>query len=293
MSTIREAYLQASSFLQQESVRDHAIVTELLLCHLLGWSRTDLFLRWGEPFPAEKETEWSGYLRRKVGGEPVQYIIGEQEFYGLSFHVEQTVLIPRPETELLVEAIMKLGKELWPEGTAVAAADIGTGSGAIAVTLAAQCPTWRVHAVDLSPEALEVARGNARHNGVAERVAFYQGDLMEPFLQQSERAGALDIVVSNPPYIETEAIAELEEQVRCYEPILALDGGPDGLVLYRRLIDQLTRLQPTSPRLVGLEVGQGQARDVASLLERAGQWDDIRIVLDLAGIERHVIGVRR
>lgn len=300
MSTIREAFLQASSFLERESVRDHAIVTELLLCHLQNWSRSDLFLRWEEPFPANKEAEWARYLRRKADGEPVQYIIGEQEFYGISFHVEQAVLIPRPETELLVEEIVRLGTELWTEGTPIVAADIGTGSGAIAVTLAVQCPSWQVHAVDLSSEALEVARGNAARNGVGARLSFYRGDLLEPFLQRGEEPGlkhttqtVFDVVVSNPPYIETGAIAGLEAQVRCYEPLLALDGGSDGLVLYRRLVDQLARLTPSSPRLVGLEVGQGQAPDVAKLLERTGLWTEIRLVQDLAGIERHVIAVRR
>jgi release factor glutamine methyltransferase len=299
MSTIREAFSQASSFLQRQSVRDHAIVTELLLCHLLNWSRTDLFLRWEEPFPVDKEVEWSEYLRRKADGEPVQYIMGEQEFFGLPFQVEQAVLIPRPETELLVEEIIRLGGELWPEGAPVVAADIGTGSGAIAVTLAVQCPSWQVHAVDMSPEALEVARGNAERNGVGERVSFIRGDLLEPFLQSKHEVEqqttilALDVVVSNPPYIETDAIAGLEDQVRCYEPLLALDGGPDGLVLYRRLVDQLARLIPSSPRLVGLEVGQGQAPDVAKLLERTGLWTEIGLVQDLAGIERHVIAVRR
>ncbi|MFK7694820.1 peptide chain release factor N(5)-glutamine methyltransferase [Paenibacillus sp. HJGM_3] len=291
MSTIREAYLQASSFLQRADVRDAAIVTELLLCHLMDWSRTELFLRWGEPFPADREEDWAGYVLRKASGEPVQYIIGEQEFYGLRFHVEQAVLIPRPETELLVEEIVRTAGSLWREDTPLVVADIGTGSGAIAVTLAVQRPAWRLQAVDLSPAALEVAKGNAKRNGVVERVAFHEGDLLGPFLHGGDADG-LDIVVSNPPYIESEAIEGLEVQVRCYEPHLALDGGPDGLALYRRLTEQLTRLERT-PRIVGFEVGQGQAPAVAELLTHTGLWAEVRLVKDLAGIERHVIAVRR
>jgi release factor glutamine methyltransferase len=297
MSTIREAYLEASSFLQQQAVTDHALVAELLLGHTLGLSRTELFLSWSDTFPEDKRDKWNAYLQRKADGEPVQYIMGEQEFYGLSFHVERSVLIPRPETELLVEQIVQIGGQLWPIGTPVVAADIGTGSGAIAVTLAVQCPSWQLHAVDLSAEALEVARDNAVNNGVAERVAFSQGDLLGPFLAEEDGSqhhlhNSLDIVVSNPPYIETEAIAGLEVQVRCYEPVLALDGGPDGLILYRRLAEQLSRLKPVFPRLVGLEVGQGQAQDVAAMLREKGLWEDIRIIQDLAGIERHVIAIR-
>jgi release factor glutamine methyltransferase len=288
--TIREAYLQASSFLERQEVPESSTVTELLLRHLLGWSRTDLFLRWGEPFPAEKREEWSRLLERKASGEPVQYIIGEQEFYGLPFRVTPAVLIPRPETELLVEQIVLLGRSLWPPGGPVpSVADIGTGSGAIPVTIAVQCPDWRVSGTDISADALEVARGNAELNGVADRIAFYQGDLLEPYIRD---AIPVDILVSNPPYIETGDIAGLEAQVRCYEPLLALDGGPDGLTFYRRIVDQLERL-PAIPRLIGFEVGQGQARDVAAMLERAAHWDEIRIVPDLAGIERHVIGLSK
>ncbi|MDF2667974.1 MAG: SAM-dependent methyltransferase [Paenibacillus sp.] len=306
MSTIREAYLEASSFLQRHDVTDHTIIAELLLGHTLSLRRTELYLLWSDPFPEEKAAEWAGYLQRKADGEPVQYITGEQEFYGRPFHVERSVLIPRPETELLVEQIMLIGRQLWPDAARpIVAADIGTGSGAIAVTLAAECPAWQVHAVDLSPEALDTARGNAVLNGVTERVAFHQGDLLGPFIaMKSEQKEArqtqatdsdipaLDIVVSNPPYIETDIIATLDIQVRCYEPVMALDGGPDGLVLYRRLAEQLMQLAPKQPRLVGLEVGQGQAPDVAKLLHNTGLWEEIRIVPDLAGIERHVIGIR-
>lgn len=289
--TIREAYVEASSFLQGYDVMEAAHCAELLLQHLFGWSRSELLLRWQEMFPVELQGEWEALLQRKAAGEPVQYIIGEQEFYGLPFGVTPAVLIPRPETELLVEQIVLLGKTLWPDGGGKASplvADIGAGSGAIAVSLAVQCLQWRVMSSDISPAALAVARANAERHGVGERVAFWEGDLLAPYI---ERGLQLDAVVSNPPYIPQADEEGLQPEVRLYEPPTALYGGADGLVLYRRLIAQLGELV-AMPQLVGLEVGIGQAEAVSKMLADAAEWDEIRIVPDLAGIDRHVIAVR-
>lgn len=291
MLTIREAYVKASSFLQRHDVMEAAHCAELLLQHLFGWSRSELLLRWHEMFPVERTGEWEALLQRKAAGEPVQYIIGEQEFYGLPFKVTPAVLIPRPETELLVEQVIRLGNKLWPDGGGEAAsplvADIGAGSGAIAVSLAVHCPRWRVMSSDISPAALAVARANAERNGVGERVDFREGDLLAPYIESGLR---LDAVVSNPPYIPQADEAGLQPEVRLYEPPSALYGGADGLALYRRLIAQLAEL-PAMPSLVALEVGIGQADAVSRMLAEAAEWDEIRIVPDLAGIDRHVITV--
>lgn len=294
----------------------------LLLEHLLGIGRSELLLRWPEPFPAAREAAWQELLRRKASGEPVQYITREQEFFGLPFCVTPAVLIPRPETELLVEEALRLGRELWPTerpdaehavpaglsagpeesergsvGEIVppaaayrpAVADIGVGSGAIAVTLAVNAPDWRIYGSDISAEAIRVARSNAECYEAGRSITFYEGDLLTPFIQRGIR---LDMVLSNPPYIPDEDEAGLQPEVRLFEPRTALFGGPDGLGLYRRLAAQLREL-PALPRVVGLEVGQGQAAAVRELLAAAGQWDEIRIVPDLAGIERHVFAIRR
>jgi release factor glutamine methyltransferase len=315
--TIREAYVEASSFLRQHEIAEAASCTELLLQHLLGLSRSELLLNWQEPFPQEQEKLWKQLLERKAAGEPVQYIIGEQEFYGLPFTVTPAVLIPRPETELLVEQIVLLGKQLWPEtggsgdtggtsdkgraideqpdgGDSAAAgrpliADIGAGSGAIAISLAVQCPQWRVMSSDISAAALAVAQANAERHGVGGQVTFLEGDLLVPYIERGLR---LDAVVSNPPYIPEVDEAGLQPEVRLYEPRSALYGGTDGLDLYHRLIAQLAELE-VMPALVGLEVGMGQADEVAQLLGQAGTWDEIRIVPDLAGIARHVIAIRK
>ncbi|MNW60243.1 Release factor glutamine methyltransferase [compost metagenome] len=201
----------------------------------------------------------------------------------MTFRVTPAVLIPRPETELLVEGIAKLGDSLWPGGAPLVA-DIGTGSGAIAAALAHLRPSWRIAASDISPEALEVAQENVRRLGL--QVKLKQGDLLEPF-----RGEPLDIVVSNPPYIPAETIEQLQPEVRDFEPRGALDGGPDGLAPYRKMMTQLSLLaQP--PRLVGFELGMGQAGDVAGLLRTAGHWGEIITIPDLAGIDRHVLGIR-
>lgn len=286
--TLREAYLQASLFLEHHKVMNSRENAELLLGHLLGWDRTRLLLHWNELFPNAQKEAWEQLLQRKAAGEPVQYIIGEQEFYGLPFEVNPSVLIPRPETEILVETIIQLGHEIYPNGTP-SIVDIGTGSGAIPITIAVQCPAWQISTSDISPAATEVAKRNAVRNGVAERISFFQGDLLAPFIAlQSE----IDILISNPPYIPTQNIEELQPEVRAYEPMSALDGGGDGLVLYRRMIDQLRELAKP-PRLIGFEVGMGQAREVASLLQTAMADAEVRIVEDYGGIERHVIAIKR
>ncbi len=306
--TIREAYAEASSFLQRSGVREPQANAERLLEHVLGESRSGMLLRWAEPFPAEQEAEWHRLLARKAGGEPVQYIIGEQEFYGLPFLVGPAVLIPRPETELLVEEVIRLGRLFWPEGGVRAieaeaspagepsrnaagspvVCDVGTGSGAIAVTLASQCPLWRVLASDLSAEALEMARRNAERLGAASRIDWAQGDLLQPWIESGE---LIDILVSNPPYIPEEDEAGLQAEVRLFEPRTALYGGTDGLVLYRRMVAQLAEL-PGLPRIVAFEVGMGQADAVSGLLRQAAEWDEVRVIRDLGGIDRHVVASR-
>ncbi|SFF15160.1 release factor glutamine methyltransferase [Paenibacillus algorifonticola] len=347
--TIREACLQASSFLAGQGVEEPRNNAELLLLHLLGIGRMELLRDGGEPFPSELAPAWDALTQRKGNGEPVQYIIGEQWFYSRPFAVTPAVLIPRPETELLVEAVLEAADRLWPEsaqaeaadaadapvegaaGTGLAAAsnraseqaeqgeasakaadatkgwaarptvfDVGTGSGAIGVTLAALRPLWRVCASDLSPDALAVARTNAARHGAAGRMAFVQGDLLAPFLGTGGAAAAqapgaadlrVDVLVSNPPYIPADDLPGLQREVRDYEPHLALDGGADGLDPYRRMVEQLPLLRQL-PRIVAFELGMGQAEAVAKLLREAGAWDEVRTITDYGGIDRHVIAVR-
>lgn len=291
--TLREAYMRASSFLVERGVDEASASAELLLQHVLGINRTRLLLLWSDPIADEAFDRLWTLIQRRAAGEPVQYIIGETYFYGRPFAVSRDVLIPRPETELLAERIIALGRRLWPEGGEAGhgplAIDVGTGSGAIAVTVAAECPSWRVAALDISAEALAVARGNAERNGVDERIAFLEGDLLAP--AKREYNGGIDILISNPPYIPSDVIEELQIEVRGFEPRLALDGGSDGLLPYRTMLEQMGEYE-LWPRLVGFEVGLGQAQELARMLRETGRWTDLEVVEDLAGIERHVMAWR-
>ncbi len=387
--TVREAWLQSADWLAANGVEEDRSNAELLLLHALGIDRAKLLLLWNEPFPADQREQWKQLLRRKAAGEPIQYIVGEQWFCGRPFDMTPAVLIPRPETELLAEAVLEAADRLWPEAAGAGAAgrgqaagpasrdaagrgqaeparcggqaadsasgdaagrgqaaepvsgdaagrgqaaepvsgdaagrlaetavnagetagidaavrrtasgptvlDVGTGSGAIAVTLAAQRRGWRVCASDLSPDALEVARRNAARHEAADRMTFLQGDLLAPILPggEGEHIGvALDVLVSNPPYIPAADMPGLQREVRDFEPHLALVGGADGLDPYRRMLGQLRQLG-RMPRIVAFELGIGQPRIVAELMHRLGAWDEIRIVNDYAGIERHIIAVR-
>lgn len=338
--TLRQACVRAGKWLEASGVEDGRSHAERLLLHVLGMDRAALLLAWHDLLPVKKGEEWQALVRRRATGEPIQYIIGEEWFYGRPFAVTPAVLIPRPETELLVEAVLEAADRLWPAaavdalpeaagsaqgqglpglagspqgqeppehagglvyglpgrqagnpGASAAAptvVDVGTGSGAIAVTLAAQRHGWRLCASDLSSDALEVARANADRHGVADRVTFVQGDLLAPFMVSGSR---IDVLVSNPPYIPSADMAGLQREVRDYEPHLALVGGTDGLDPYHRMLDQL-QLLPAIPRIVAFELGMGQPRIVADLMRDIGAWDDIRIITDYNGIERHILAVR-
>lgn len=304
---IAEARNEASSFLERAGVSEAKSNVELLLRHVLGLSGAAYLAALRDPFPQDKVLVWEEFIERKAKGEPAQYIIGEQEFYGLPLKVTPAVLIPRPETELLVEAVIQAGDEVG-SGRRLSATtssstaslteekldqfdaqlflkvvDIGTGSGAIAAAVKHLRPQWQVEASDISPEALQIARENVATLGLD--VSFRQGDLLAPFAGE-----VVDILISNPPYIPGSDIEELQPEVRDYEPRGALDGGDDGLNPYRIMMEQLPLLaQP--PKVIGFELGMGQAGEVAALLKETGLFREIRIIRDLADIERHVIGL--
>nr|WP_255807461.1 peptide chain release factor N(5)-glutamine methyltransferase [Cohnella mopanensis] len=290
--TLSDAWRQGAEQLRQAGVEEADADAELLLLYLLGLSKAALLRDWRDPFPDGKMGAWNELLGRRALGVPVQYLIGEQHFYGRAFKVSEAVLIPRPETELLAEAVLEIADRLWASPSAIAPVvlDVGTGSGILAVTLAKERPQWQVLASDLSEDALRMAKRNAGKHEVASRITFVQGDLLTPFLDDNGHPG-IDIFVSNPPYIPSSDISGLQREVRDHEPRLALDGGEDGLNPYRIMATQLARLKKL-PRIVAWEVGAGQAADVAEFLRLAADWDEIRYVKDYAGIDRHVIAVK-
>jgi release factor glutamine methyltransferase len=259
---------------------------EELLLHVLrkearernrAWLFANLLL----PISAPLEEEFLALVARRVTGEPIQYITGETEFYRLPFHVTPDVLIPRPETEHLIEKVLELAP-LFPKPRIL---DVGTGSGAIAVTLAHEWPHAIVTATDLSEAALEVARKNAHRAWFAERIRFLQGDLVGPVAGET-----FEFVVSNPPYVPTTDRDSLAVEVRDHEPVLALFAGEDGLDIYRRLIPAAYPLLAPGGFLV-LEIGQGQSEAVGTLLKNTG-FGQIEFVPDLQGIPRVACGRR-
>ena len=255
---------------------------ETLLLHTLGIPRTTLLAYPSRILSPGERAAYEAAITRRYDSEPIQYITGEQEFYGLALKVTPDVLIPRPETELLVEAV--LSRPGWGAGRAVGIADVGTGSGAIAIALAVHLPLARLTAVDVSPEALAVARGNAERHHVAERIQFLRSDL----LAGVNPATVFDAVVANPPYVPESDRALLHPEVRDHEPALALFAGESGLAVYRRLIPQAERmLKPGG--LLALEIGHGQAEAVAALL---GDWSSVKILPDLQQIPRVVLATR-
>lgn len=226
----------------------------------------------------EQRAEFERLVAEREKRIPLAYLRGTQDFYGLTFRVSPAVLIPRPETELLVEFALSV----LSIHDAPIIADVGTGSGCIPIALLANCPAARGVAFDISPEALAVASENARANGVAARLRFVQGDLL------TGAGYGFDVVISNPPYISSNEIATLQPEVRDYEPRLALDGGGDGLTAFRRIITDAKRvLKPNG--WLAMEAAQGQTATVAQLLQEAG-YSNVETRPDLAGIERIAIG---
>jgi release factor glutamine methyltransferase len=253
------------------------------LGHVLGVPHLELPAMREADVSREQMEMLDALARRAAAGEPLQYVIGHVDFYGRRFTTDRRALIPRPETEHLVETILRC-EPLWSR-VSPAIAEIGTGSGCIVVSLAAERPGGVYHAVDLSAEALDLARENARSLGVAGAIRFTPGDLLEGFPPDS-----LDAVASNPPYIAAAEVDGLSEEIRCFEPRLALEGGRDGLEVLRRLIPAACCALRRGGRLF-LEVGAGQAGNVRTLMMDAG-FAGLETVRDLGGHERVLAGVR-
>ena len=277
---VYEALNWASSFLKERGRDDNA--AELLLRHFAGMSRTALFSSLREPLGENVWEQFEQAVHQHGEGVPVQYLTGFEEFYGRIFEVEPGVLIPRPETEELVEGTLRRLEELFGDGASLRLADIGTGSGAIAATLKLERPSLLVSAVDISPDALAVARKNASRLGA--EIEFLKGDLLDPLTGLPER---FDAIVSNPPYIPDADREGMSEVVTDHEPHLALFGGQDGLHFYRRLAAGLPQVI-RDKALVAFEIGAGQGEAVASLLQDAFPEATVEVVNDINGKDRMV-----
>ncbi|HSY69974.1 MAG TPA: peptide chain release factor N(5)-glutamine methyltransferase [Edaphobacter sp.] len=281
--TFRQALTTATArFVADPHLRDQAARdAELLLLHALQVSRVTLLAHPDRELTPGEQAVYEDTITRRLRHEPIQYITGQQEFYGLLLNVTPAVLIPRPETEHLVEAVLKL----LPTNRPLKIADIGTGSGAIAIALAVHLPNAEIVALDISTEALAIAAANAREHDLADRIRFLQSDLLSALNDEAE---AFDAVVSNPPYVAETDRATLHPQVRDHEPATALFAGETGLDIYRRLVSEAhNALKPNG--LLALEIGYGQQQALIDLL---ANWREVSFIKDLQNVPRVVLAKR-
>jgi len=273
--TLKQALNRAQETLAANNIADARLESELLLRHTLNISQTQLYLDINRELSPEQEKAFWHLIKRRLGGEPTAYITGRREFYGLDFYVDADVLIPRPESELLVEKALQLAQH-HPR---VTIAEIGTGCGAIAVSLALNLPQAKIYATDISAPAIKVARSNCQKHGVINRVRLLLGDMLDPLPKP------VDLIVANLPYVKESELPQISTLE--FEPPLALNGGPDGLERIRQLSHQLNdKLRPEGYLL--LEIGQGQGKAVTTLLSSLFPQAKIEVTPDLSGIDRVV-----
>ncbi len=284
---VGRAMLAASRRLREAGCDSPQLDSALLMAHVLNVSKTWLYAHPQRHLTETEIAQFEALVRRRIRQEPVAYLVGHKAFYGLDIIVNRSVLIPRPETELLVERVLNYIGSLQKEGGQPVVADIGTGSGAIAVAVALNAPGVEVYAVDVSAEALAVARQNIARYGLEGRVQLLAGHLTDPLPQ------AVDVIVANLPYIPTPQIPLLPATVRDYEPVVALDGGPDGLQVLRAFFDALVRAGSAAKLRPGgriyLEIGADQGSAVKLLAGLAFPGAEVSVLPDYAGRERIVV----
>lgn len=284
-ATIAATLTQAGQQLRAASVPNDVLDAQALLAEALGKDRTYLIVNFNQQLSGELLSRYQTLIERRALGEPLQYITGHQEFFGLEFLVTPDVLIPRPETEILVEETIRLvHQNNIPEPVIL---DVGTGSGCIAVTLARELPMAHVIACDISAEALTVARRNAARQGLEDRMQFIESDLLSAFPEAFFKTGFADFILSNPPYVAVNELPGLQREVRDWEPHIALSDFADGLSFYRRLLAEApARLKPGGYLIC--EMGYTQSEAVSVMIDRR-VWDETRLLDDLQGIPRTMV----
>lgn len=281
MHTVLELLNLTTTFFEQKGIDSARLNAELLLAETLKCKRLDLYLAFDKPVKDEEVNHFREFIRRRGNREPLQYILGYVDFYGLNFFVNKDVLIPRQETEILVETIINhTDKE-----TELNIMDIGTGSGIIAVCLANNLPNVKIIAVDKSKEALTIAKQNAEKNNVAERITFIEIDVLNTSLAVNTK---FDIIVSNPPYVSQKEFSSLQKEIVSHEPDFAVTDFSDGLIFYRKIIVSAKTLLNENGKIF-FEVGAGQAEEVKSIFKE-NNFSSMQIWKDYGGIERVVKG---
>jgi release factor glutamine methyltransferase len=285
--SIRGALLWGEQVLCHAGLENHRLDAEVLLRHVLNMEKEQLYVNGDAPISAGQEAMFRDVLLQRSRREPVAYITGHKEFWSLDFFVTPAVLVPRPETELLVEVALQYVTQL-ASGSPLKVLDVGAGCGAISVCLAKEQAAMEIVAVDISALALDVARVNAGRHGVVDRIRFLAGDLFAPVEPLPE---TFDLIVSNPPYIRTGELSMLAPEIREWEPTIALDGGPDGLDTYRRMIEEGHSYLTTGGSIV-LEIGADMASAVADLFSRSGCYGPASVYQDYAGKDRVIAATK-
>ncbi|KPJ75926.1 MAG: modification methylase HemK [Deltaproteobacteria bacterium SG8_13] len=275
-----------TSYFKSRGIENPRAGAEILLASVLQLERVELYVRHDLPLSAEELGRFKEMIRRRAAGEPVAYIVGRREFWSMDFAVTPAVLIPRPETECLVEAALQRLEKNAAHGQRVL--ELGTGCGAVILVLAAQAPQHEFFASDASAAALGVARNNACTHGLEENVRFVCGNWLDPVHNRSAR---FDMILSNPPYIRRSLIDHLQVEIRRFEPLAALDGGEDGLRCLEKIIDAAAGCLRAGGHLL-LEIGHDQKEAVAAMIERAGGYEDVTFLQDYGGHDR-VASMRR
>ena len=281
--TILELLKWTTAYFKSHSVEDSRASAEILLAHVLNLKRIDLYIRYDQPLGKGELTAFKALIRRRIAGEPVAYILGSREFWSLELKVSGKVLIPRPDTECLVEAALGVLSDNALNAQKKVL-ELGTGSGAIVLSLASERPADSYFASDLSPEAVTLARYNARLHGLDDRICFFAGAWFDPLDCNDLQ---FDLIVSNPPYIPTGDIESLQPEIRKYEPYTALDGGPDGLDCLNLIIHRAPQYLAVHGVLL-LEMGHDQKDAVAAIAMAAGCYDPVEFMKDYGGHDRVV-----
>jgi len=278
---LSEALQSAAQALLGKGIDDASVEAELLLGHVLGMSKTQLYTEPGKVLTTTEISQLWNLIQRRLNHEPAAYILGHCEFYGIDLYVDCHTLIPRPETELLVEQAVELAHRISQPGRRITIADVGTGCGAIAISLAIALPQAKIYATDISVPALHVAEMNCQRHVVTSHVELLQGDLLEPLSQP------VDMMVANLPYIKDGEFKDLSPEITNFEPTSALSGGLDGLDKIQKILGQM----PGKLNYGGcflLEIGKGQGREVTSLIKNYFPQASIELISDLGDIERVV-----
>jgi release factor glutamine methyltransferase len=282
--TLAEALKDAATALSTAGITNARLDAEVLLSHIIRKDRVWLITHRDDVLDDKDQRDFDRAVQRRTGREPLQHIIGNQEFWGLEFKVTPDVLIPRPETEFIIEAALTIAQD---RNRQVRIIDLCTGSGCIAVSLAKELSASHIIATDASMRALAVARENARDHDVADRIRFLEGDLFVPLEELDIRAG-IDIIVSNPPYVKSGDLPTLQPEVRDYEPEMALIAGPGGTEIAATIIKTAPEYLKKNGALI-MEMGLGQAKTLTRMIEETGAYGKPEILKDLAGIERVIV----